>query len=304
MKIQFLIWKLSVVFLVGCQKPMSPSEVVRIEFSSDILSSRNLDIYLPIGYHSSRDNFPVLYMHDGQMLYDSTTTWNNKEWGVDEIMDREISDENIRPTIVIGIHNGGADRHIEYFPQKPFEMLDSIAQDTLLNTNGERHIFSGRIKSDKYLQFLVKELKPWVDSEFRTLPSKNDTFIAGSSMGALISMYALCEYPSVFGGAACLSSHWPGIFVVENNPIPKVFVEYMQVNLPEPGNNKIYFDYGTETLDSMYEPFQLKIDSLMINSGYTSNDWITRKFEGAAHDETSWGERLHIPFQFLLGKSH
>ena len=78
-------------------------------------------------------------------------------------------------------------------------------------------VFSGKIQSDNYLKFLVKELKPFIDSSFSTLKDQQNTFIAGSSMGGLISMYAICEYPLVFGGAACLSTHWPGIFTMINN---------------------------------------------------------------------------------------
>lgn len=114
-------------------------------------------------------------------------------------------------------------------------------------------------------------------------------------MGGLISCYAISEYPEVFGGAACLSTHWPAI--------NGVFLNYVKTNLPDPQNHKIYFDYGTQTLDSLYEPYQLIVDSLMIKRGYNKNvNWLTRKFEGAKHDENSWKSRLHIPLEFLLGK--
>ena len=92
--------------------------------------------------------------------------------------------------------------------------------------------------SDNYLKFIVEELKPFIDSTYSTLIDKENTFIAGSSMGGLISMYAVCEYPNVFGGAACLSTHWPGTFEVENNPIPEIFYNYLTNNLPKPNQNK------------------------------------------------------------------
>jgi enterochelin esterase-like enzyme len=145
-------------------------------------------------------------------------------------------------------------------------------------------------------------LKPLIDKKYSVHRDKKHTFIAGSSMGGLISMYAICEYPNVFGGAACLSTHWPGIFTVENNPIPEAFYNYLKTNLPNPKNHRIYFDYGTATLDAMYEPLQLKVDEVMKAKGYNSLNWSTNKFEGEDHSEKAWQKRLHIPLEFLLGK--
>lgn len=125
--------------------------------------------------------------------------------------------------------------------------------------------------------------------------------IAGSSMGALISIYALCEYPDVFGGAACLSTHWPGIFTLENNPVLDAFFSYLEHHLPAPGKNRIYFDYGTETLDSLYPALQTRVDNLLIKKGYTSKQWITRSWPGQDHSERSWRSRLDYPVLFLLG---
>ena len=166
----------------------------------------------------------------------------------------------------------------------------------------------GRIKgsfnpiSDLYLKFLVTELKPFIDKTFATKKDRENTFIAGSSMGGLISMYAICEYPKVFGGAACMSTHWPGIFSVENNPIPDAFINYLKSNLPNPKNHKIYFDYGDQTLDALYKPYQEKVDIVMKAKGFTDKNWSTQFFPGKDHSENSWHERLAIPLVFLLGK--
>ena len=115
-------------------------------------------------------------------------------------------------------------------------------------------------------------------------------------------MYAFCEYPEVFSGAACLSTHWPGYFSAENNPVPKAFADYLEAHLPEPQNHKIYFDFGTETLDAMYEPFQLMVDSVMVRRGYTAAHWKTLKFKGADHSERAWASRFDIPISFLMGE--
>ena len=149
----------------------------------------------------------------------------------------------------------------------------------------------------------MKELKPFIDSNFSTLKNRQNTFIAGSSMGGLISMYAICEYPLVFGGAACLSTHWPGIFTTINNPVPAAFLQYLTTHLPAPGTHKFYFDYGTATLDSMYKPFQLQADAIMRQMGYTARNWMSKEFIGDDHSEASWRKRFHIPAFFLLSET-
>jgi enterochelin esterase-like enzyme len=242
-------------------------------------------------------------MHDGQMLFDSTTTWNRQEWAVDETAGRLILEGKIRPCIVVGIWNAGPARHSEYFPQGPFESLPSVFQDSLLQLakrNESTSLFTVQVYSDDYLKFIVGELKPYIDSAFSTLSDPANTFIAGSSMGGLVSLYAICEYPEIFGGAACLSTHWPGIFSVENNPIPETFLDYLRQNLPSPENHKIYFDYGTETLDALYEPYQEEADKIMKQKGYTKKNWKTLKFEGEDHSENAWRGRFEVPLAFLL----
>ncbi|MFY7965809.1 MAG: alpha/beta hydrolase, partial [Chitinophagaceae bacterium] len=258
--------------LAQIQKP-SLGKIVRVDsFPSNYVTARNIDVWLPENYSTSK-KYAVLYMHDGQMLFDSTITWNKQEWMVDETVSSLIKNKKIKDVIVVGVWNGGKTRHVDYFPQKPFESLSQAEQDSLYKKNrpnGASVFNEGKVQSDNYLKFLVKELKPRIDSLFSTLTNVQNTFIAGSSMGGLISMYAICEYPNVFGGAACLSTHWPGIFTVENNPIPQAFYTYLKAHLPNPKTHKIYFDYGTKTLDSLYKPLQQKVDSIMVTKGFTN----------------------------------
>ena len=271
-------------------------------FSSKYVTPRNIDIWLPEGFNVNK-KYPVLYMHDGQMLFDSAITWNKTSWDVDDVVTNLRKQNIISDIIVVGIWNGGATRHTDYFPQKPFESL-SIPQKKLIydaaRSNGQSVFGNYEIQSDNYLKFIVKELKPYIDSAYSTLKDAKNTTIAGSSMGGLISMYAICEYPAVFGAAICMSTHWPGIFSMNQNPIPEAFNAYMAKNLPNPKEHKIYFDYGTKTLDSLYEPLQLKIDNTMRAKGYTKTQWETLKFEGDEHAEVAWKRRLHIPLTFIL----
>ena len=271
-------------------------------YKSVNVQARNVGVWLPQNY-SPKKKYAVLYMHDGQMLFDSTTTFNKTEWGVDECLTKLMREGKIKNTIVVGIWNTKENRHQEYFPQKPYESLSKKEKENVgvsLKKIGMSAEFTP--SSDNYLKFIVEELKPFIDSTYSTLIDKENTFIAGSSMGGLISMYAVCEYPNVFGGAACLSTHWPGTFEVENNPIPEIFYNYLTNNLPKPNQNKFYFDYGTLELDALYPPLQKKVDEIMRQKGFTEKNWITKFFPGKDHSEKSWKERLNIPLEFLLKK--
>ncbi|GAA4059475.1 alpha/beta hydrolase [Flavobacterium chungnamense] len=270
-------------------------------FKSQYVDAHNIDVWLPDGY-SDQEKYAVLYMHDGNMLYDAQITWNKQSWEVDEVAGRLIADSKTQKFIVVGIWNNNEYRHSEYFPQKiikdiPEATRKIIVEEQLLN----------KPQADNYLKFIVKELKPFIDKKFSTKKNQKNTFIAGSSMGGLISLYAICEYPKVFGGAACLSTHTPMIMKEKISQYTDIdvaskFREYLIINLPNPKKHKIYFDYGDQTLDSFYKPFQEKIDLIMIEKGYTSKNWLTKFFPGKDHSEKAWHERLDIPLLFLLKK--
>jgi predicted alpha/beta superfamily hydrolase len=171
----------------------------------------------------------------------------------------------------------------------------------------DARIARGAIKSDflgdEYLKFIVKELKPYIDENYRTEKDKDDTAICGSSMGGLISLYAICEYPEVFGKAACISTHWPVLFNNDNMGPSQAIRNYLTNNLPKPSQHKIYFDYGTETLDQYYEVHQKKVDSILTLKKYKKGkNWETKKFQGAAHNEKSWQERFDGVLKFLFKK--
>jgi enterochelin esterase-like enzyme len=281
---------------------VSSGSIQRIDsFQSKFVTPRNVDVWLPQGYNDKK-KYAVLYMHDGQMLYDSTTTWNKQAWDVDDLLGKLMKENKVKDVIVVGVWNGGVTRHKDYFPQKPYEDLTQTEKDTvtaqLQRAGRTKEIF--KPVSDNYLKFLVEELKPFIDKKYSTYTDRENTFIAGSSMGGLISLYAICKYPDVFGGAACLSTHWPGIFSMENNPVPNAFVNYLKNHLPNPKNNKIYFDYGDKTLDSLYAPLQKKVDEVMKQKGFNEKNWMTRYFPGDDHTEKSWRRRLEIPMLFLL----
>lgn len=284
---------------------VASGKIERIEaFASEFVPARTVDVWLPDGYADDQRRYAVLYMHDGQMLFDAKVTWNHQEWQVDEVASTLIASGELRPFIVVGVHNGGDARHSEYFPQKPFESLSKAQQEALYAlSRNQAPMYARTIDSDDYLRFLVQELKPYVDAHYRVDPSPQATAVMGSSMGGLISMYALLEHPEVFGAAACLSTHWPGIFTLEDNPVPQAFLDYLDAHLPAPAaGRRIYFDHGTGTLDAMYPPLQAKVDALMRAKGYAEPQWVTRVYPGADHSEQAWAARLATPLRFLWGR--
>jgi len=262
-------------------------------FPSKFVAPRNVDIWVPDGY-DNRKKYAVLYMQDGQMLFDSTVSWNHQEWGVDETLGDLQKRRQIRDCIVVGIWNTVVTRHAEYFPQKAIDHIPAAYRAELLP------LIRNKPLADNYLKFLVNELKPWVDSNYATARDQRNTFIAGSSMGGLISLYAVCEYPEVFHGAACLSTHWPGTFDTTGNPIPEAINAYLREHLPKAANHKFYFDYGTATLDSLYKPLQKKVDAIFEGNGYDISNFSSREFPGDSHTERSWNNRFYIPATFLL----
>ena len=239
-------------------------------------------------------------MHDGQMLFDADKTWNSQEWGVDEHMSALLKTSKIKETIVVGIWNIYSERNANYFPQKVFEDLDKENKEALQRM-AEKKNQKTFINSDDYLKFIVNELKPYIDTNFPTKTSSKDTAIMGSSRGGLISLYAICEYPEIFGAAACLSTHWIGTYSnTESNQIPYVIFDYLMENLPSPKNHKIYFDYGTKTLDALYLPYQDLVTTALEYKLYDDQSMINLKFDGHEHAEKFWNKRLATPLTFLL----
>ncbi|MEM7336601.1 MAG: alpha/beta hydrolase-fold protein [Chloroflexota bacterium] len=256
-------------------------------FKSNFVNPRHVEVWLPSGYSEGK-YYPVLYMHDGQNLFFENDAYAGITWQIDPVLSNLIQTKKVPSTIVVGIWNDGDRRYADYLPQRPFTELSDREK-----ANITPYLNGNPVQSDSYLKFLVSELKPFIDQTYPTLSERAHTKIMGSSMGGLISAYAVCEYPDVFSGAGCVSTNWISL--------PAVMARYMEEKLPKPQHHRFYFDYGTLGLDAFYEPHQMQVDKVMESIGYTqSEDWVTRKFEGADHNEAAWQERVHIPLEFLL----
>jgi len=311
LKLNYWNSKLLILLTINCflkleaQNPnVSSGKIVSYNnFQSKYVDARNVNVWLPAEYDSTK-NYPVLYMHDGQQLFDSTITWNKQEWKMDETASKLIAANKITPFIVVGIWNNGIKRRFEYMPQKPFNKLPKKTQFNIRNqfmNQSTNEPFD--LQADRYLKFIVKELKPFIDLNFSTSTNQENTFIGGSSFGGMISWYAVCEYPSIFGNAICMSTHWPGLFPGTFNPqLPEQFLNYLKKKLPTSNSHRIYFDYGTETLDAYYETYQLRVDAVMEQKGYKDGEWMSLKFVGEDHSEKAWAKRLDYPLVFLFGK--
>ncbi|MFY7857648.1 MAG: alpha/beta hydrolase [Rubrivivax sp.] len=266
-----------------------------VDVPSRHLPPRTVDLWLPPGYDGQRPH-AVLYMHDGQMLFDPATTWNRKAWAVDAVAAPLIARGVLRDFLVVGPFNGGPARHAEYYPQKFLDHLPTDVREPFVDK-----ALQGRPRSDAYLRYLVEDLKPFIDARYRTRPGRDDTVLMGSSMGGLISLYGLLEHPGVFGAAAALSTHWIGTHE-RNDALPSAALAYLRERLPAPGALRLYLDRGTTELDEKYDEAQSRVDALLRERGFGPPQVVSRVFEGTGHNEDDWRRRLDIPLAFLLGR--
>lgn len=284
---------LAAVALAGCSRQagdIAGTLTIYNDFSSKYVEARNLRIWTPEDYDSAK-KYDVIYMHDGQNLFDATITWNNQEWGVDECLSRLIKAGEIRPCIVVGIDNSPL-RYEEYYPS---EICGHIAAGTL--PEGFRPL------GDEYLRFVVEEVKPFVDSLYSTWTDASHTFVMGSSCGGLISSYALCEYPEVFGGAACLSTHSSltnPYTDIDQKPAAEAYLKYLRENLPADDSHILYMDRGDCPYDSTYAETQDAINDMIDSLGWESSHHMYRLFPGHSHSEKDWQARLDISVKYLL----
>ena len=292
----FLIYSFLLSVYAQNLPQVSSGKIERIEnFKSKYVDARNIDIWLPDNYNSN-SKYAVVYMQDGQMLFDSVYNWNKKEWHVDETVSQLIKNHKIEDCIIVGIWNNGKYRHSEYFPQKYLNTLSENFKHEFVAA-----YLQNKPQSDNYLKFIVEELKPIIDRKYSTRTEKEFTFIMGSSMGGMISMYAVCEYPNVFYGAGCISVAWISE-TKKNFELPLSAFNYLQKNTPSPMEHKIYMDHGTIEMDSMYATYQNFVNEIMRDKGYTNGNFKSMVFEKTGHNEDDWAKRLSIPFLFLLGK--
>jgi hypothetical protein len=291
---------------IGAAVPEDRGRLIEhTDIPSKHFAGRKVQVWLPPGYAASRQRCRVLYMQDGQNLFAPANPFNNGPWDVDGHLLRLAAAGHFRKTMVVGISNGELNRGREYEPPVVAERLGPVFQPDLSADASHASL------ADAYLDFLVGELKPFIDRTYRTRSGRADTFLMGSSKGGLISLYALCRHPQVFGGAACLSTHWPvttnqALFQPEPSPrldlAAGAWLDWLGEHLPRAGRHRLYFDHGSLGLDRLYAPWQQRMDALAAVRGYRAErDYLSLVFPGQDHNETAWRQRLDRPLGFLLG---
>lgn len=242
-------------------------------------------------------------MQDGQNLFDKTAE-SEASWQMDVTAQRLMDEGRIEPAIVVGLWNSWV-RRLDYFPQKAANYFTPEDEVIIARTKQELgDPVDTPWQGDAYLKFIVEEVKPYVDSRYRTLPQREHTMVAGSSYGGLISLYALTEYPHIFSAAACLSTHWPILYSNAHMSPSEAIRTYLREHLPVAGSHRIYFDYGSEGLDQYYEVHQVQVDKIMEEKSYSAGrDWVTRSLPGTDHTERDWAARLDVVLAFLLRRS-
>ncbi|HLO82845.1 MAG TPA: alpha/beta hydrolase-fold protein [Chitinophagaceae bacterium] len=224
---------------------------------------RRIWIYLPDDYAYSEKRYPVLYMQDGQNLFDVTTSYSG-EWNIDEYLDT-VEDA----CIVIGIDNAGDKRMHEYNPEDP--------------------VGYGRMNGRTYLDLIVKLLKPYVDEHFRTIPDQANTFIAGSSMGGLISFYAGLLYPDIFGGIGVLS---PSFWL-----IPDLAGDIKARTSALHQFQRYFFYAGMKEGENLVDGIQVAANHMEEYGGCEVKLVIEEK---GKHSESSWRKIFPVFYQWLM----
>jgi predicted alpha/beta superfamily hydrolase len=228
---------------------------------------RTVRIYLPPGYENAQRRYPVLYMHDGQNLFDDATAYAG-EWGVDESLNALASSHGLK-LIVVGIDNGGAERIHEL--------------------NAWDNPEYGKGEGAAYAAFIVEVLKPWVDQHYRTQPDRRHTAIMGSSMGGLICSYAISRYPQVFGAAGIFSpAYWLA---------PQVFAD--TESRPPPPGERIYFYAGGSESEAMLPDMQRMV-ALLRRMGLAVRDLEVRVNPVGRHNEAAWRAEFPRAVEWLF----
>ena len=245
-----------------------------------LASDRDVMVYLPPGYDANKKRrYPVFYLHDGQNLFDGATSFiKGSEWQVDETAQALIKKKAIKPIIIVGIYNAGRERIDEYTP-----------------TRDTGHGMGG--KADLYGRMMVEELKPFIDSEYRTLTDADNTGVGGSSLGGLLSLYLALKYPQTFGRVAVVSPSvwWDNRMILRE-------VQSLKKNT----RLRIWLDIGTKEGGNKNEEVnttnntRLLRDALIAKGCKEGSDLKYFEAEGAEHNERAWAQRVEQILRFLF----
>lgn len=263
-------------------------------YSPQMQQTLIVDVWTPKDYEVQFDNsYPVIYMNDGQNAYDPNSSFAGCAWDIDDAVSQLHAAGYTENAVVVGIHCTD-NRFGDYSPSKALQAVPGLVGKM-------QNVWGQTIKGDEYLRFITETLMPRIEAIYRVRKDLRSTSILGSSMGGLISLYAICEYPDVFGNAACLSTHWIGSLDNTTPEFAEAVMEYLKGNLPSPENHRIYLDHGVLGLDAFYPQWNQQAIEIARNAGY-ENDFSLMSYidQEGNHNEFSWKNRLDIPLTFIL----
>lgn len=245
-------------------------------FPSRYLSTpRDLIVYLPPGYDEGRHRFPVLYLQDGQNLFDSATAFAGQEWRADLTADRLIQAGRVEPVIIVGIYNTGVRRVSEYTPTR----------DPGSRKGG---------KAQRYAQMLANDVKPFIERHYRVRKGAQHCGAGGSSLGALVSLSAGLHYPGVFGKLAIMS---PSVWWDQRSVLAMV------AQYKSEARARIWLDTGTAEggqPDTVVHDARLLRDALMARGWQPGLNLHYVEDHGAGHNEAAWRHRLAAVLEYLF----
>jgi len=234
-------------------------------------NQRDLIVYLPPGYDEQPESrFPVLYLHDGQNLFDRATAFGGQDWNVHGAADQLIHVGALEPLIIVGIYNTGKSRIHEYTPTKAPKL--------------------GGGRADRYAKFLLQEVMPFILREYRALSGPIATGIGGSSLGALVSLYFGLKYPQLFGKIAALS---PSVWWNQR------MIHRFAAAAPVQPRPSIWLDIGTKEGPRIVQDVE-QFRDVLLNKGWRENQGLHyERVEGGEHSETAWSQRIGRVLEFL-----
>ncbi len=234
--------------------------------SKHLGNERNFTIWVPPDYETDASRrYPVIYVQDGQNLFDPTTAFAGVDWQLDGTAEFLLQRQLVRPFIIVGLWNTPA-RIQEYTP----------------------------LKGQKYAEFIIQEVKPFIDAHFRTLPNREATAVMGSSLGGLISFYLAWWHPEVFSMAGGISASW-----MWNKAA--VFEDIKHDPKPTP-RIRLYTDHGSENDEGRYLSVFKRMRDTLIKKGFVLREDLEYHYGiGDGHNEASWGRRAWRPLVFFFG---
>jgi len=235
-------------------------------------NQRDLIVYLPPGYdEQSHRRYPVLYLHDGQNLFDRATAFGGQDWNVHGAADHLIHTGAIEPLIIVGIYNAGKSRIHEYTPTKAPKL--------------------GGGRADRYAKFLLQEVMPFIHQEYRADPAPSVTGMGGSSLGGLVSLYFGLKCSHVFGKIAALS---PSVWWHQ-----RVILRLAATTITPQFRPRIWLDIGTREGPKIVPDVEQFRDLLLKKGWREGQDLHYERVEGGEHNEAAWAHRIGRVLEFL-----